>query len=135
MPDPRAVRYDRAVEAVAGGLGRLRRTLIAFALSAALAGLLACPAAPAGKTAKLALGDVFVARGQTGIPPGSTHHAVGLVVVRGRWNGGVWTVLTTTRTDAAGHYRFAIKPRRRGVLTIRISPPDEHVQGFVLHVS
>lgn len=113
----------------------MRRTLIAFAASVALAGLLVGPASPAGKTAKLALGDVFVARGETGIPPGSTHHAVGLVVVRGRWTGGVWKVLTTTRTDAAGRYRFAIKPRRRGLLTLRISPPDGHLQGFVLRVS
>jgi len=113
----------------------MRRATVAVIASSVLAAVLAAAASSAGTTTeRLALGDVFVAKGQTGIRPGSTHRATGIVVVRGRWGSGAWKVLTTTRTDAAGRYRFAVTPHRRGLLSIRISPPDEHAQHFVLRV-
>lgn len=112
----------------------LLRAFAAVAAAAALAGGTATVARPAGKIATLEVGDAFVAKGQTGRLPGAAHDAVGVVIVRGSWSGGPWHVLTTTRTDAAGRYRFRLKPQRRGRLAIRITPPDNQVQRFVLRV-
>ncbi|HEY0417275.1 MAG TPA: hypothetical protein VGC78_12905 [Gaiellaceae bacterium] len=82
----------------------------------------------------LKVGDTFLARGASGRLPGATGHAVGRVVIRGSWNGGAWRVVTTTRTDASGRYRFVVKPSRRGTLKLRITPPDRYQQSFTLHV-
>jgi hypothetical protein len=63
-----------------------------------------------------------------------TGQAVGAVVVRGRWDDGRWYVVTTTRTDAHGRYAFSVRPARRGVLTLRVTPPDRHERRLVLRV-
>jgi len=118
---------------VAGVLNGVRLAS-ALLVVAAIAGVGATAARSSVKTATLAVGDVFVARGQTGRLPGAAHDAVGVVVVRASWNGGAWHVLTTVRTDAAGRYRFTLAPHRHGRLTLRIQPPDRQIQVFVLHV-
>jgi hypothetical protein len=66
--------------------------------------------------------------------PCVTQRAVGLVVVRGRWEGGASYVITTAHTDTRGNYRVSIKPNRRGLLTIRITPPDTHTVTCLLRV-
>jgi hypothetical protein len=80
------------------------------------------------------LGATLTITGHTGSVTGKTP-AVGKVVVSGRWGvAGTWRVLTTTRTDSAGKYRFSYKPVRRGNLALRIVPPDHQTQRYILHV-
>ena len=81
------------------------------------------------------LGSTFTVTGRTGSETGEHTRAVGKVVLSGRWGVGPWHVLTTTKTDGAGNYMFAIKPHRRGNLMLRIAPPDHHVRRYVLHVT
>jgi hypothetical protein len=80
------------------------------------------------------LGGTFTATGHTGSLKGQTRRATGLVVVHGRWTGGRWYVLTTTKTDRLGNYRFTIKPRHHGTLLLRIVPPDKQERRFLLRV-
>jgi hypothetical protein len=82
----------------------------------------------------MSLGSTYVVNGQTGTLDGGTMRATGLVVVRGKWAKGMWHVLTTTRTDARGRYRFALKPAHRGLLAVRITPPDRRDVRFLLRV-
>lgn len=106
-----------------------------LALSVAIAALLAATTSASGATVRtMSLGATFVVRGQTGSLDSQSVRAVGLVVVRGKWAGGSWHVLTTTRTDAHGDYRVVIKPRHRGLLAIRITPPDKRELHFLLRV-
>jgi hypothetical protein len=112
----------------------LRRA--AFVLCALTALAVAAPAAPA-KTpvTKLHVGDAFIVSGQTGSRKGQVKRAVGLVVVRGRWNNGKWFVLTTTHTDVNGNYKFRIRPSKHGVLQVLIVTPDRLDRRYVLRVS
>jgi 5-hydroxyisourate hydrolase-like protein (transthyretin family) len=105
--------------------------------------LVAAASVPFGSDASLAvsvptktmtLGSTFIVTGRTGTATGTTLRAVGVVVVRGRWNGGRWHVITTTHTDRHGRYRLTVKARRRGVLSLRITPPDRQDKRFVLRV-
>jgi plastocyanin len=109
------------------------RTLAAAAAAAVAA--LAVPALAHGaRSTTLHVGDTLTFTGRTGSRPGHLRRAVGLVVVQGRWNGGRPYVLTRTRTDAQGRYRFVVRPHRHGLLVLRILPPDRHPQRFVVHV-
>jgi len=72
--------------------------------------------------------------GQTGSAPGKAR-AVGIVVVRKSWDGSTFADFTKARTDAHGRYRVVITPKRRGLLRLRIVPPDKHVVSFVLQVT
>jgi|SRR5581483_2216464 len=93
------------------------------ALAAAALGSAAATAGAA--TTTLTLGQTYVVDGRTAAPStGPAKHAVGLVVVRGRWGNGHWRIVTTTRTDTKGRYHFTVTPGRRGILTLRITPPD-----------
>lgn len=106
-----------------------------FAVALAAAAALAVPAfAQGSRVTTLHAGDTLTISGRTGSAPGRLRRAVGLVVVQGRWNGGARHVVTTTRTDADGRYRFVVRPRRHGWLVLRIVPPDGHPQRFVVHV-
>jgi len=114
----------------------MRRRLLFFVASVVLAACLAGPSfGDVGKGYSMKLGSTFTITGRTGSETGTQARAVGKVVLAGRWGVGPWRVLTTTSTDSAGNYRFTIKPRRRGDLTLRITPPDHHVRRYVLHVS
>jgi hypothetical protein len=110
-----------------------RAVRIALVLAAAAA--LAVPAFARGsRVTTLHVGDTLTVSGRTGSAPGHLRRAVGLVVVQGRWNGGRRYVVTTTRTDSDGRYRFRVRPRRHGWLVLRVVPPDKHPQRFVVHV-
>jgi hypothetical protein len=112
-----------------------RRRFLLLVLAVVAAAFSAPAAALSGpNVAKMQLGSTFTATGRTGSAPGRHDRAVGKVVVSGRWGGGPWRVLTTTQTDAEGYYRFTVKPRRRGNLTLRIAPPDHHPRRYLLHV-
>jgi len=116
-----------------------RRSCYAVAALSAAAFAAASPSGaarsvPAPRTVTMALGSTFTANGQTGRLTGHGARAVGVVVVRGRWGDGPWSVLTTVRTDRQGRYRFSLRPHRRGVLRLRVTPPDHQMRQFVLHV-
>jgi hypothetical protein len=117
-----------------------RRQASSTAAAAAAAVLALALVAPAGAATgapptRLHVGDTFIVSGQTGSARGRVTRAVGLVVVRGSWAGsGRWYLVTTTRTDANGRYRFRLRPRMRGVLTLRVSTPDHVPHQFVLRV-
>ncbi len=100
--------------------------------------VLACALAPAALAGpqrfSLKLGETFVATGKTGGLKGHHERATGLVVVHGRWNGGKWYVVTTTKTDRLGNYRFSVTPHRRGTLLLRIASPDKQVHSYLLRV-
>ncbi|HST14361.1 MAG TPA: hypothetical protein VLJ44_05865 [Gaiellaceae bacterium] len=114
----------------------MRRRILFLVASAVLTASLAVPSfAAAGNRFSMKLGSTFKVSGRTGSEPGTDTRAVGKVVVAGRWGAGPWRLLTTTSTDSAGYYRLTIKPRRRGDLTLRITPPDHHARRYVLHVS
>lgn len=91
-------------------------------------------AAQATTIRTMSLGSTYTVRGQTGSLGGGSVPATGLVVVQSKWGRGAWHRLTTTQTDAHGAYRFSIKPAHRGLLAIRITPPDQRVQSFLLRV-
>lgn len=115
---------------------RLTRTA-SFTAALAAAAALSVPAGAQGsRVTTLHVGDVLTVTGRTGSAPGSgsLRRAVGRVVVEGRWNGGRRYVVTTTRTDADGRYRFAVRPHRQGLLVLRVLPPDKRPQRFVVHV-
>lgn len=80
------------------------------------------------------LGSTFTVTGQTGSVAGKQTRAVGKVVLEGRWGTGPWHVLSSTKTDRDGSYRFLVRPQRRGSLSLRIEPPDHHPRRFVLRV-
>jgi hypothetical protein len=101
----------------------------------AAAGVLAAPAGAHGShVTTLHVGDTLTVSGRTGSTAGHVRRAVGRVVVQGRWDGGRRYVVTTTRTDGNGRYHFVVRPHRRGVLVLRILPPDRHAQRFVVRV-
>ena len=113
----------------------LRRSTALLALTAAVGVLVAAPVRAAPPPAlTLTLGATFIASGQTGSEPGKHQRALGTVFVRGRYGTGAWLLLKTTRTDATGHYRFTLRPSMRGVLTLRITPPDRRSRRYVLRV-
>ena len=102
--------------------------------AAALALLAGTARAEPIHSATLHVGQLFTVTGYTGVPRGKDTNAVGPVIVRGRWDHGAYRILVRTRTDAAGRYRFKLRPDRSGTLTLRIRPPDKLVQLYVLHV-
>ena len=107
-----------------------RRLFLIVALT-----VLAVPSvATATESFSMKLGSTFTITGRTGSDTGKHTRAVGKVVLSGRWDTGPWHVLKTTTTDSAGNYRFAVKPRRRGDLSLRIAPPDHHARRYLLHV-
>lgn len=114
----------------------MRARRLAFSLLAAVlaASLAATGASSKGRPVGLTLGSKFIVTGRTGSAPGKHTRALGKVLVYGRWGKGGWHVISMTRTDESGNYRFTLTPRRRGNLTLRITPPDGHAQGYVLHV-
>jgi hypothetical protein len=88
--------------------------------------------ASASTTRTLHLGDSFTVTGHAGSTQG--HQATGQVVVHGQWGSGQPVFLTTTQTDRNGNYSFKVKPNRRGVFTLQITPPDHQAQQVVLRV-
>jgi len=109
----------------------MRRRLLFFV---ALAVLTMSSTAVAARGFSMKLGSTFTITGRTGSAKGTHTRAVGKVVLSCRWGIGRWRLITTTATDSAGHYRFAVKPGRRGDLTLRIAPPDHHRRFYLLHV-
>jgi hypothetical protein len=83
--------------------------------------------ASAAKVWTLQLGSTFAVKGQTRSLPGKSVRATGGVVVVKSWDGGKHRLITTALTDSHGRYQVAIKLTRRGLLTLRIIPPDKHV--------
>ena len=113
----------------------MRRRLLSLLAPAVLAAALAVPGlATAGQGFSMELGSTFTITGRTGSVQGTHARATGPVVLSGRWGVGPWHVITTTATDRTGHYRFTLKPHRRGNLTLRIAPPDHHLRRYLLHV-
>jgi hypothetical protein len=110
----------------------MRRGLTLGAVVVAVA--VTAAAASATTVQTLRLGGTFTVTGQTGSAPGKAR-AVGIVVVRKSWDGSTFADFTKARTDAQGRYRVVITPKRRGLLRLRIVPPDKHVVSFVLQVT
>jgi hypothetical protein len=79
------------------------------------------------------LGSTITVTGQTGDPSGKGR-VIGVVLVRESWDGGASKLVKTTHTDSRGHYRFVVTLRRRGLLTLRVTPPDKHDQKFLIRV-
>jgi hypothetical protein len=111
-----------------------RRLLAVASLALAVGTCMCTVAESAVGTRTFRLGATFTATGQSGRLPGAAHRAVGTVVVTGRWNGGAWQFVTRATTDAQGRYHFKVKPVRRGQLELRIRPPDNALQRYVLRV-
>jgi hypothetical protein len=99
---------------------------VAMAVTAAMAS--------ATTVQKVPVGGTFTVSGLTGSAAGKTR-AVGIVLVRKSWDGSSFAYFTKARTDAHGRYRIAITPQRRGLLRLRIVPPDKNVVVFVLRVT
>ena len=128
----------RAVSAWLGDAGmtkhdHIRRSVALIAVIAAMATLSAIAAART-EVRTLPLGSTFTVTGLTGSLPGHSVRATGLVVVVKSWDGGEHRLITTARTDSHGHYRVAIKLTRRGLLSLRIVPPDKHVLLYLIRV-
>lgn len=106
----------------------------ACALAAASAGhaSVAGRRVPIGGPAQAVLGSTYTLTGHTGTV--GKRHLTGVVVLQGRWNGGVWQTLARRRTDARGHYRLVILLRRRGTLDLRLLMPGAEVATKTLHV-
>jgi hypothetical protein len=113
--------------------GRIPRGLAFVAMSAAVATLSAVAAA-ATEVRTLPLGSTFTVTGLTGSLPGHSVRATGVVVVVKSWDRGEHRLITTALTDSHGHYLVAVKLTRRGLLTLRIIPPDKHATTYLLRV-
>jgi hypothetical protein len=109
------------------------KILRAIAVLAAALAVAAPVAFGASAAQRVSLGGTFTVSGQTGSAPGAGP-ARGRVVMSGRWDAGQWRVLTSSRTDSRGRYRITIKLHRRGILHLRVTPPDGDDHLFVLHV-
>ena len=103
-----------------------------LAVACALAVVPAASTASSGRHLTLTLGSSLSVKGETG--SNSKQRTVGVVLVRGSWNGGPQFVLTSTRTDSKGRYRFTLRPSHRGVLTVQILPPDRRPITYVLRI-
>jgi hypothetical protein len=114
--------------------GHLRRGVELIAVIAA-AVTLSSVAAAATEVRTLSLGSTFTVTGLTGSLPGHSGRATGLVVVVKSWDGGEHRLITTALTDSHGRYRVAVKLTRRGLLTLRIIPPDEHAITYLLRIT
>lgn len=106
-------------------------TIAVLTVTLAFAGAVAARGVPPAKT--ISLGGTFIVSGRTGSAPGKGP-ATGAVVMSGRWNAGPWLVVASTSTDSRGRYRLSIKLHRRGILHLRVTPPDGDDHLFVLHV-
>jgi hypothetical protein len=114
----------------------MRRRLVFLIALALLVASVAVPSfAAGGKGFSMKLGSTLTITGRTGSEAGKHSRATGKVVLSGRWGAGTWHVISSTTTDSAGNYRFAITPHRRGNLALSIAPPDHHLRRYLLHVS
>jgi hypothetical protein len=112
----------------------MRRGLTLGAVAALVVGVAVAVAAASASTVRsLRLGGTFIVTGQTGGDPGKSR-AVGTVFVRQSWDGKTFSLLERTRTDSLGRYRVSITPQHRGLLRLRIVPPDKHLVPYVLQV-
>lgn len=111
----------------------MRRGLTLGVVAAVVMGFTAA-AVSATTVQRVPVGGTFTVTGLTGSVEGKTR-AVGIVVVRKSWGGSKFVYYTKARTDSHGRYRIAITPRRRGLLRLRIVPPDKHVVSYVLQVT
>jgi hypothetical protein len=110
---------------------KLVRLLAVAATTVAFAGTAVAVGAPAARSIRI--GSFFTITGQTGSEAG-TRPSTGVVVLSGRWNTNPWHVVASARTDHKGRYRIAITLRRKGLLRLRVSPPDGQDHVFVLRV-
>lgn len=109
---------------------KILRTIAVLVVAVAIA---APVALGASADQRVSLGGTFSVFGHTGSAAGAGP-ATGRVVMSGRWDTGPWRVVASARTDSRGRYRLSIKLRRRGILHLRITPPDGDDHLFVLHV-
>lgn len=109
---------------------KILRTIAVLVVAVAIA---APVALGASADQRVSLGGTFSVFGHTGSAAGAGP-ATGRVVMSGRWDAGPWRVVASARTDSKGRYRIAIKLHRRGILHLRITPPDGDDHLFVLHV-
>jgi hypothetical protein len=100
-------------------------------LAATLAFVGVSGAQGAQKIRSVSIGGTFTVSGRTGSAAGAGP-STGAVIMSGRWDAGPWHVIASSRTDSRGHYRITIKLHRRGILHLRVSPPDGDDQLFVL---
>jgi hypothetical protein len=124
------------VSVAIGGEFMRRGFKLGVVATAAVTAVMAFMAVAASATTvqRVPVGGTFTVTGLTGSVEGKTR-AVGIVVVSKRWDGSKFAYFTKARTDSHGRYRIAITPRRRGLLRLRIVPPDKHVVSFVLQVT
>jgi hypothetical protein len=108
-------------------------SIAAAVLFAMLAFAGAATARPGPAARSVTLGATFTVFGHTGALAGA-ERSTGAVVMSGRWNAGPWRVIASSRTDSRGRYRLSIKLHRRGILHLRVTPPDGDDHLFVLHV-
>jgi hypothetical protein len=110
---------------------KILSTVAVLAATLAFAGVSAAQGAQ--KVRSVPVGGTFTVSGRTGSAAGAGP-ATGAVVMSGRWNVGPWRVLASSHTDFRGRYRLSIKLHRRGILHLRVTPPDGDDHLFVLHV-
>lgn len=110
---------------------KILSTIAVLPATLAFAGAAVAAGAPVTKTTSV--GGTFTVSGRTGSAPGAGP-ATGRVVMSGHWDDGPWRVVASARTDAGGRYRLSIKLHRRGILHLRVTPPDGDDHLFVLHV-
>jgi hypothetical protein len=108
-------------------------TLLAVAATAAvLAGAAVAAGAPTARS--IPIGSSFTITGQTGAQAARAKRSTGAVVLSARWNRDPWRVVASSRTDRNGRYRIAITLQRKGLVRLRVSPPDGQDHVFVLRV-
>jgi hypothetical protein len=110
---------------------RLGAFLAVAATTAAFAGTAVAGGAPASRS--IPIGSSFTITGQTGSEAGA-RPSTGVVVVRSRWRRDPWRVVASSRTDRRGRYRIVLALERKGLLRLRVSPPDGQDHVFVLRV-
>jgi hypothetical protein len=98
----------------------------------AFAGAASARRGPAARS--VTLGATFTVFGHTGAAAGA-ERSTGAVVMSGRWNAGPWRVVASSHTDVRGRYRIKIKLHRRGILHLRVTPPDGHEFTYLLRVA
>ncbi len=98
---------------------------IAIAAAATIISVDAAAASRVLPNRTIRLGSTYFISGQTRSLRGSVGHVQGPLTLSGSWDGGPWHVITRTRTrGSTGRYRIVVRPRRRGVLRLRLRTPD-----------
>ena len=110
--------------------------MLAVASCVAVSAVPAATAAPELANRTFRLGSIYIITGQHrnvgGVEAAHAGHSSRL---HGSWQGRPWVLIAKTEAKRpTGSYRFVVRPKRRGVLRLRLGTPDGGTYRVVITV-